>query len=68
MSMHKPEWSDIGLTNTAEQFHVLKSPVYSWRVVLGYSTYIYVIEGKQPNWFHRKMQELILGFKWEKLK
>lgn len=24
--------------------------------------------GKEPNWFHRKMQELILGFKWRKLK
>ena len=23
-------------------------------------------EGKEPNWFHRKMQELILGFKWRK--
>lgn len=23
-------------------------------------------EGKEPNWFHRKMQEWILGFKWRK--
>lgn len=23
-------------------------------------------EGKEPNWFHRLMQELILGFKWRK--
>lgn len=23
-------------------------------------------KGKEPNWFHRKMQELILGFKWRK--
>ena len=26
------------------------------------------LEGKEPNWFHRKMQELILGFKWRKIK
>jgi hypothetical protein len=23
-----------------------------------------VESGKQPNWFHRKMQEMVLGFKW----
>jgi len=23
-------------------------------------------EGGEPNWFHRKMQELIFGFKWRK--
>lgn len=24
------------------------------------------IEGKEPNWFHRKMQELCFGVKWRK--
>lgn len=24
------------------------------------------IEGNEPNWFHRKMQELCFGFKWRK--
>jgi hypothetical protein len=24
-------------------------------------------KGEEPNWFHRKMQELVLGFKWRKL-
>ena len=24
------------------------------------------VEGNHPNWFHRLMQRLILGFKWEK--
>lgn len=23
-------------------------------------------EGCEPNWFHRKMQELCFGFKWRK--
>ncbi len=23
-------------------------------------------KNKEPNWFHRKMQHLILGFRWEK--
>ena len=26
------------------------------------------LEGKEPNWFHRKMQELCFGFKWRKKK
>ena len=25
-------------------------------------------EGNEPNWFHRKMQELCFGFKWRKSK
>jgi len=25
-------------------------------------------EGNEPNWFHRKMQELCFGFKWRKKK
>jgi hypothetical protein len=24
-------------------------------------------KGKEPNWFHRKMQEFCFGFKWEKI-
>lgn len=23
-------------------------------------------EGCEPNWFHRKMQELVFGFQWRK--
>ena len=26
------------------------------------------VEGNEPNWFHRKMQELCFGFKWRKVK
>jgi hypothetical protein len=25
-------------------------------------------QGNEPNWFHRKMQELAFGFKWRKKK
>jgi hypothetical protein len=24
------------------------------------------IKGQEPNWFHRKMQELCFGFQWRK--
>jgi hypothetical protein len=26
------------------------------------------VKGSEPNWFHRKMQELCFGFKWRKVK
>lgn len=47
---------------------VFKPPVYVWRCQLIPGTYWCVEEGKQPNWFHRKMQQLCFGIKWEKLK
>lgn len=31
-----------------------------------YSMIIRLKKGLEPNWFHRKMQELIFGVKWEK--
>lgn len=24
------------------------------------------VKGQEPNWFHRKMQELCFGFQWRK--
>jgi len=46
----------------------IKVPEYSdWEVLLVDEQVIVTPEvGKVPNWFHRKMQELILGFKWRK--
>lgn len=44
----------------------IKQPKYTWKCQLIPGTYWMVEEGKQPNWFHRKMQELSFGIKWEK--
>lgn len=46
----------------------IKLPKYRWRIRLTHNTYWQVEEGKEPNWFHRKMQELCFGVKWEKVK
>ena len=43
-----------------------KQPKYRWRVRLTHNTYWQVEEGSEPNWFHRKMQELCFGIKWIK--
>lgn len=28
---------------------------------------INIVEGKEPNWFHRWMQRICFGFRWEKI-
>ncbi len=45
----------------------ISMPKYTWRCQLLTGTYWNVEEGKEPNWFHRKMQQLCFGIKWEKL-
>ena len=42
-------------------------PKYAWKCELQKGTFWNVEEGKQPNWFHRKMQELCFGIKWSKI-
>jgi hypothetical protein len=49
------------------QANLIKSPKYAWKCELMKGTWWMVEEGKQPNRFHRKMQELCFGFKWEKI-
>ena len=39
-----------------------------WTVELLGNVFFTPDEGKEPNWFHRKMQELAFGFKWKKSK
>jgi hypothetical protein len=48
-------------------FATLSIPKYSkWKVKIAGSLVLVPLEGKEPNAFHRLMQRLILGFKWEK--
>ena len=47
-------------------------PLPLWKVIIGgeHGIQIYYTAeqiDQVPNWFHRKMQELTLGFKWQKL-
>jgi hypothetical protein len=46
------------------------NPQYKWKCELfgvGQQIVLYREEGKQPNWFWRKMQYLILGNKWRRI-
>ena len=47
--------------------YVISSPNYSWKCELAPNVFWNVEEGKQPNAFHRLMQELCFGFKWSKI-
>lgn len=42
-------------------------PKYAWKCELHRGTFWHVEEGRQPNRFHRKMQELCFGIKWSKI-
>ena len=56
----------MSLTSKIE-YRVLETPNYTWQCRLHGNVYWMVEEGKQPNWFHRKTQELIFGIRWEKI-
>ena len=44
-----------------------KNPKYTWKCKVLKNVTWMVEDGNEPNWFHRKMQELCFGFKWEKI-
>jgi hypothetical protein len=47
--------------------NTVKNPKYTWKCKVLKNVTWMVEEGNEPNWFHRKMQELCFGFKWEKI-
>lgn len=54
------------------QLNAIRNPVPVWKVVIGGENGIQIFYTAEkidqvPCWFHRKMQELTLGFKWQKL-
>lgn len=46
---------------------IASQPSYAWKAKLIDGVYYMVEEGKQPNRFHRKMQELLFGIEWERV-
>ena len=53
--------------NTMLMIEIRKEPEYTWRCEVMTELYWYREEGQQPNAFHRMMQRLVFGIKWEKL-
>jgi len=48
-------------------YTIVEEPKYAWRCELTPEFYWYREEGEQPNAFHRLMQRLFFGFKWERV-
>ena len=48
-------------------FSTISPPNYTWKVRLIHNVYYMVEKDKQPNLFHRKMQELCFGVKWSRV-
>ena len=46
----------------------IEPPVYTWQCELMPHVRWMREEGNQPNAFHRLMQYLMFGFKWERIK
>jgi hypothetical protein len=65
-------WSDYEIEDftTKQKFEAIKAPEFSeWQCHLfGHIDGISFtpLKGLEPNWFHRKMQPLILGHVWVK--
>ena len=51
--------------DSAGRYSFISMPEYLWQMKIG-NMCIPVEKGKEPNRFHRFMQTLILGIKWEK--
>lgn len=48
-----------------EQVFIAPEPIYDWSVTIGSHTF-QTRKGREPNAFHRWMQEKLLGFKWKR--
>ena len=54
-----------GEVYTGVPVFAISEPIYDWSVTIGSLT-IPTIKGREPNAFHRWMQEKLLGLKWSK--
>ena len=72
ISFDSIEWKD--LLSSGKVYHNLEitPPMSDWQCTLitngKWSTTFRPVKGSEPNWFHRKMQELCFGIKWRKVK
>lgn len=49
------------------QVTIIEQPKPKWQVRIGGSDGLCIMSQKAPNRFQRKMQEMVFGFKWEKV-
>ena len=57
--------ASCGDTPGAEEYKFM--PPYAWRCKISPLFWLDFPEGSQPNAFHRFMQRIVLGIKWERI-
>lgn len=66
----KLEWEIAGSRSNVVKgdgvFRIDQRPASDWQMRHGGVIYR-PFKGDEPNWFHRKMQQLCFGFKWERV-
>lgn len=68
IAMRDPGFSWNKLTGVIDyECAILSVPHYTWQMKISPNTYFNVVEGSQPNRFHRFMQKLCFGIEWSKI-
>jgi hypothetical protein len=49
------------------KYELIKPPEPSWQCQLTQGLVYFVVEGNQPNAFHRFMQRICFGLKWSRI-
>ena len=52
------------MNENSQQYYTIRVPERSEWTVSCANIHYTPNKGEEPNWFHRKMQEWLLGFKW----
>ena len=64
-----PTVDEYGIPNVpAIPLMLVKVPERTWTLYPCNGSYLKIELSHAPNWFHRKMQGLLLGFRYEKIK
>lgn len=53
-------------TDTIRRCTIQQIEYSDWQCHVSANFVLVPLKGKEPNWFHRKMQTLCFGFKWSK--
>ena len=64
----EPEVIKTSLIASKSSAGVVKNPEYVWKCGTAPNWFWMREKGQQPNAFHRLMQRIFFGFKWERIK
>lgn len=59
-------YSEMNEITTISDHLIISPPKYEYKMYINDTLAINIVEGKEPNRFHRWMQKICFGFRWEK--